>query len=421
MDAARGAGRGGRRADAPRARRRRLRARHATRLRRRRGGSVQTGVIQNAKCKMKNANDASLGIGGVRSDTPFTSLFPNHIAFCISHFAFCLTRSPPESHPDGDVVGPAAQIDLRPGEPLVEVRFGTVITDLAAGADGFAAKAQAGNHDGAGLTAFGDVLIPEDFAIPREVDELARFAVPPPDDAETGAKVWLQGVRLAQRQHPDGERYRYEPKPQVLFDLGAVAVGEIGVDAGHRTPGEPDARPRFDKVAQRHEPLGADGRAPEVADVERKEAAVRVEDIALGAGVLAARCEQSEGKIQRLLGRRVAGRDEQPGACEQKARHELFAHVISPELTEQSSQRHPAGVMPARRYRIEARKSRMTASISSWTLPFEATRCTATGSRGEPSMPVMRPPASATIRTPAATSHGFRCCSQKASNRPAAT
>src|SRR5687768_8387882 len=99
MDAARGAGRGGRRADAPRARRRRLRARHATRLRRRRGGSVQTGVIQNAKCKMKNANDASLGIGGVRSDTPFTSLFPNHIAFASRILPFALRDHRPNLTP----------------------------------------------------------------------------------------------------------------------------------------------------------------------------------------------------------------------------------------------------------------------------------------------------------------------------------
>ena len=50
----------------------------------------------------------------------------------------------PESYADGDVVGPAAQIDLRSGEPIVEVGLGAVVADLAAGADGLAAETETG-------------------------------------------------------------------------------------------------------------------------------------------------------------------------------------------------------------------------------------------------------------------------------------
>src|SRR5688500_2660044 len=115
------------------------------------------------------------------------------------HFAFCLLHYevlPPEPNPHRDVVGPAAQIDLGSFESVVEVAFGAVIADLPAGADRLAAEAEAGDDDRTGLGALGDIGVAEDLAAPGEVDEIARLAVAPRDDAQPGAEVPRQRARL---------------------------------------------------------------------------------------------------------------------------------------------------------------------------------------------------------------------------------
>src|SRR3981081_447722 len=68
-----------------------------------------------------------------------------------------------------------------------------------------------------------------------------------------------------------------------------------------------------------------------------------------------------------------------------------------------------------------AKTSLNSCSSASCISPFEAIVSRLLSSKGEPSKRLTCPPASSTIRTPAAVSHGFRLNSQKPSNRPAAT
>jgi hypothetical protein len=167
-------------------------------------------------------------------------------------------RLPPEPHANREVVGPAAEIDARRGEALVELALGAVIPDLPADAHRLAAEPQSAENDGAGRVAVGDELILEDLEVVAEVDELAELAVAPVDDAEAGTEVRLQRIALAERQHADRERQRHEPQSQVLLDLGSVRVDQLLIDARHGAAREADAGTRLEVLAQRHEPFPAD-------------------------------------------------------------------------------------------------------------------------------------------------------------------
>src|SRR5258708_6530912 len=81
-----------------------------------------------------------------------------------------------------------------------------------------------------------------------------------------------------------------------------------------------------------------------------------------------------------------------------------------PDLAKKSDAVHSASLLPESNIRS-----------SSWIpVPLLLSRSGTSILIGFPPSVVTRPPASATINAPAATSHGFRLVDQKASSRPAA-
>src|SRR5215216_31489 len=148
--------------------------------------------MQNSKCRMQTQPFSKTRGENV---APLTPAMPNasylHSEFCILNYDRAALSS--ESHPDGEVIRPSAEIDLRPGETIVEVGFGAVVPNLAAGADRLATEAEAAENHRAGGVAVGDERVAEDLAIPCEVDELAGLAVAPVHHRQPGAEVRLQG------------------------------------------------------------------------------------------------------------------------------------------------------------------------------------------------------------------------------------
>ena len=122
---------------------------------------------------------------------------------------------------------------------------------------------------GARLGAAGDEAVAED-GVGLEVHEVADLAVAVVEEADAAADVRLHGARAAERQQPDRRRDRRDAQLQVLLDLAAVVVDEVGVDAGHGAAGVADPGPELEELAERDQPLDAERRAVEVVDVERR-------------------------------------------------------------------------------------------------------------------------------------------------------
>jgi len=113
---------------------------------------------------------------------------------------------------------------------------------------------QPAEHDRPRLAAGGGVLLAENGVAALEIDELARFAVPPVEEAEAGADVGLDRGRLSERHDAHRKGHRHDAQPQLLLDLGAVPIREPLVDRRDRAP----AAGNRDSLQGAGEPLGRD-------------------------------------------------------------------------------------------------------------------------------------------------------------------
>ena len=160
----------------------------------------------------------------------------------------------------------------------------------------------------------------------------------PAVEVDAAADVGLDGRGAADWERADRDAERHDAEPRRLLDVGAVEIGEVGVEAvaGLRVVADADAG--FDEVAQPEQHFAANRRAGEeldgilVADVvpERAEAVPEaeglVEHVAGRSTVFAARNEAPEGAAEERVGRRNRrssgkGRDEERGN-ENGATHE---------------------------------------------------------------------------------------------------
>src|SRR5262245_46770844 len=168
-----------------------------------------------------------------------------------------------ETESERELVRPAAEIDLGPGEAIIEAAFGALISNLAPRRNRVAREAQAAERDGADVVAVGDVRLTEDTVV-AEIDELSRFAVPPIEQAQADAEVRLHARSSAERQDADGRRQRDDAKTQILIDVGAVIVDEVGVDTRHGAAIEGESGAGLEIVADRDQPLGTHRCAVEI-------------------------------------------------------------------------------------------------------------------------------------------------------------
>ena len=95
------------------------------------------------------------------------------------------------SAPYGELIGPPAEIDRRARERRWQVGVRALVAHLKARAGRVAGEADPAERDRAGARARRDVRVPEDAPV-AEIDEVARLAVAPVDDAQAAADVRLE-------------------------------------------------------------------------------------------------------------------------------------------------------------------------------------------------------------------------------------
>lgn len=214
-----------------------------------------------------------------------------------------------ESQPERELIRPAAQVDPRTEELLRQVRLRCLITDFPARREAIAGEADAAECHRPRLAAAGHVGLAEDRVV-GEVDELARLAVPPVEQADAHAKVRLHRVVLAERKHAHGGGERDEAEAKILIDLAAVVIDEVFVDRRDRAAVEADARANLEVLGDWNQPIGAYRRTGEVAHLEEQQVPVLDEDVVIAASVEAAGHEAAEREVERLL---CGGRLRPPG------------------------------------------------------------------------------------------------------------
>jgi hypothetical protein len=237
-------------------------------------------------------------------------------------------RSSPESQPDRERIRPSAEIDLGADELGRQVRLGRVIPHFSADREGIGGETDAAEGNRTGFVSIRHVALAED-AVVAEIDELAVFAVAPVEDAQPGADVRLDAVRLPERQDADSEAHRHEAQSQVLIDLGAVVIHEILVHGGDGAAVEADAGAGLEILPEWNQPLAGHRPAGEVAHVEHQEVAVLDERVAFDARIEATRDEAAEREVQGLLRRGGCGRERHAGAGEREDERELLDHAGS--------------------------------------------------------------------------------------------
>src|SRR5579872_3216874 len=129
----------------------------------------------------------------------------------------------------------SAEIDCAAGESLVarEIALRMLIPDLAADPPLAEGHAHAAEDDGPDRAAAAGKRAAEDAVVGR-VDELARLLVAPREHADAGAQVRNESALASDGQPSNRRRERHDAQLQVLLDLGAVGVDQIGVHARDR-------------------------------------------------------------------------------------------------------------------------------------------------------------------------------------------